>query len=239
MKATVVLLRGHDCWFGARVSQMVRLAGARVVQVGSATRATEEQLTAALDPQVTAAVYLVSHHMAQTGMIPLPTFVAACKRAQVPVIVDAAGTVDPLPYVRAGADIVLMSAHKNFEGLTAGIVLGRRDLVAACLLQERGIGRAMKVGKEGIMGVVAGLERWTGRKQAQIEIEWGARVLQLCECLSGVSGLSVEKETDPPENRIPRARVSVAGKRSGTTARQLAAVLRDGKPSVRVWEAGA
>ena len=48
--------------------------------------------------------------------------------------------------------MALYSAHKFLGGPTAGIVAGRKDLVRAAFLQNHGIGRGMKVGKEGIVG---------------------------------------------------------------------------------------
>ncbi len=36
-------------------------------------------------------------------------------------------------------------------GATAALIAGRKDLVHACYLQEMGIGRLMKAGKEGIL----------------------------------------------------------------------------------------
>jgi D-glucosaminate-6-phosphate ammonia-lyase len=63
----------------------------------------------------------------------------------------------------AGADIVIYSAHKFLGGPTAGIVAGRKDLVRATFLQNIGIGRGMKVGKEGIVGTIAALAAWHKR----------------------------------------------------------------------------
>ena len=78
-----------------------------------------------------------------------------------------------------GADIVIYSGHKFLGGPTTGIVAGRKDLVRAAFLQNRGIGRGMKVGKESIVGVMAALEAWERRDHAgEIrERERGARDL--------------------------------------------------------------
>ena len=83
-----------------------------------------------------------------------------------PVIVDAASEYDLRGFVAAGADIAIYSAHKFLGGLTAGIVAGRKDLVRAAYLQNGGIGRGMKVGKEGIVGAIAALEAWAQRDHA-------------------------------------------------------------------------
>ena len=237
MASRVILLRGHDCWFGARVGQMIRLSGAHIEYVGTAAHASLSDLQAALAPGVAAAFFVASHHVPEEGMVRLADFVKACAGAGVPVVVDAAGTVDLRPYLDAGAALALASAHKNFGAPTAGIVAGKKALVDACLLQDRGIGRAMKVGKEGIAGAIAGLEAWLARPQAAREAEWKARAQRMLESLRGVRGLAVMLETDPPEHRIFRTRVSVDAS-SGMSAPQLAEKLRTAMPPVRVWEAG-
>ena len=98
-----------------------------------------------------AAVYVISHHTVQYGMLALAEFAEIAHAKGVPVIVDAASEYDLKGFLARGADIALYSAHKFLGGPTAGIVAGRRDLVRAAFLQNGGIGRGMKVGKEGIM----------------------------------------------------------------------------------------
>lgn len=210
LKDAVALPPGHDVWFGAKVGQMIRLPGARLV--------------VAPGPGVAAGVYVSSHHV--HSALPLEAFIGDCSAEGVPVIVDAAGSVDIAPFLRAGAALVLASAQKNFLGPTAGIIAGRGDLVAACLAQERGIGRAMKAGKEAVAGAIAGLRAWRRMPQAEREAQWRRRAERLCELLGG------ELETDPPEHRIVRARIAAPH------ARRAAEALRSLDPPVRVWEAG-
>ena len=85
-------------------------------------------------------------------MPPLAEFAQIAHAAGVPVIVDAASEYDLTGMLAAGADLALYSSHKFLGGPTGGIVAGRRDLVRAAFLQNGGIGRGMKVGKEGIAG---------------------------------------------------------------------------------------
>lgn len=206
MKGELALPGGHDVWFGAKVGQMIRLAGARLVSKPG--------------PNVAAGVFVSSHHV-HSGPS-LDAFIR--EMGEAPVIVDAAGSVDIAPFLRAGAALVLASAQKNFLGPTAGIVAGRKDLVAACLAQERGIGRAMKAGKENVAGVIAGLRRW--RESPQRETEWQRRAGRLCELLGATM------EMDEPERRIPRARIASA------QARKVTEMLKALAPPIRVWEAG-
>ena len=94
MKDGVAIQRGHLIDYGAPIEQAIRLAGARVVPVGETKRAEPQQLEAALDDTIAAALYVVSHHTEQSGQVPLGEFVGVCRRRNVPVIVDAASEYD-------------------------------------------------------------------------------------------------------------------------------------------------
>ena len=158
LRNEVVVQTGHLVNYGAPIDQAIRLAGARVVPVGAATESHGYQLSAAINERTTAALYVVSHHTVQFGMILLEEFIAVAHAKGVPVIVDAASEYDLTRFIAAGADLVLYSAHKFLGGPTAGIVAGKKTLVRAAYFQNGGIGRGMKVGKEGIAGAIAALE---------------------------------------------------------------------------------
>ncbi len=236
MKSRVVMQRGHDCNFGAQVSQMIRLAGAVPDLIGAADRCTALELRSALDGGgVCAAVFVVSHHTAQNGMIDLATFCESCHAARVPVIVDAAGEHDLRGFLSAGADLVIASAHKNFGALTAGIVAGRAALIESCLMQDAGIGRPMKVGKEGIAGVIAALSIWRRQDRPAVHDEWTKRASHALGALADIPSLKVELARDIDGSPLFRARIHVSGK---LNAEQVAQRLIDGTPSVRVWRLG-
>ncbi len=152
LKNEVLIQAGHMVSYGAPVEQGIRLAGARVVPVGQATSARKYQLRGAIKERTAAALYVVSHHTVQYGLIPLDEFVEVCHARGVPVMVDAASEYDLKGFLAAGADVALYSSHKFLGGPTGGIVAGRTELVRAAYLQNSGIGRGMKIGKEGMVG---------------------------------------------------------------------------------------
>src|SRR4029079_11666567 len=108
---------------------------------------------------VVAMVYVQSHHAVQEQMVSLADCLSAAHPHHVPVIVDAAAEEDLRRYVELGADLVTYSGGKAIGGPTVGFVAARGNLIDACELQQRGIARAMKVGKEAIVGLLVALEQ--------------------------------------------------------------------------------
>lgn len=233
LRDRVAIQSGHLIDYGAPVEQAIRLSGARVAAVGQATSAEVHQLEAALDAETAAAMFVVSHHTARSGQIALADFVVTCRSRGIPVIVDAASEYDLGGFVAAGADLVITSAHKFLGGLTAGIVCGRKNLVRAAYLQNAGIGRGFKVGKEGILGTLASLEAWTRRDHARHQTREEACVRLWLARFRGIAGISAKLSPDPTGNPITRLKVCVE-KESGTSAWDLADALATGPRPVMV-----
>jgi D-glucosaminate-6-phosphate ammonia-lyase len=228
MRSEVVLQRGHEVSYGHNVSQNVRLAGARVVEIGASHQTGAYQLRHALAENTAAALFVVSHLTAPHGMIPLEEFVSICHDADVPVIVDAASVPDPRPYINAGADLVLWSAHKAFSSFTAGFIAGRHHLVHACIYQEHGIGRPMKVGKEGVTGAIVALEEWMACDHEAEMSRLTRRIEHVCDRLNQQPGILATRE-----GRQVRLKVDPAA--AGASAPAIAAYLAAGDPAIIVW----
>ncbi|MBW8791704.1 MAG: aminotransferase class V-fold PLP-dependent enzyme [Rhizobium leguminosarum] len=167
-KNEVLVQMGHVVSYGAPVDQAIRLAGGKVVFVGQATSTHRFHMENAITEKTAAAVYVVSHHVVDYGLLNLKEFVEIAHAKGVPVIVDAASEYDLKIFLEQGADIALYSGHKFLGGPTSGIVAGKKELVRNAFLQNMGIGRGMKVGKESIFGVMAALEAWEKRDHAGI-----------------------------------------------------------------------
>ncbi|MCH8841108.1 MAG: hypothetical protein IH831_10665, partial [Planctomycetes bacterium] len=115
----------------------------------------------------------------------------------VPVLVDAAAQDHRFrELVASGADLLIPSAHKYPCATTGGIVAGRKDLVDAVYLQNRGIGRGMKAGKEAIVGAMAALEYRMGEDVAAWTAEQDRKVKRILEHLAGVPGLELGVDAD-------------------------------------------
>lgn len=225
LRHEVVIQTGHLVNYGAPIDQAIRLAGARVVPVGAATEAHGYQLASAIGEHTTAALYVVSHHTVQYGMIPLEEFVAVAHAKGVPVIVDAASEYDLQRFIAAGADLALYSAHKFLGGLTAGIVAGRKALVRAAYFQNGGIGRGMKVGKEGIVGAMAALEQWQQRDHAAVRAREHAYLTFWREALKRFAGVRAELDADPTGNPLERLKLQIDPREARISAWDLADAL--------------
>jgi L-seryl-tRNA(Ser) seleniumtransferase len=233
-KNEVIVQMGHVVSYGAPVDQSIRLAGGKPVLIGQATSTHRYHMENAITDKTAAAVYVISHHVVNYGLLHLTEFVEIAHARGVPVIVDAASEYDLRLFIAQGADIALYSGHKFLGGPTSGIVAGRKDLVRHAFLQNMGIGRGMKVGKESIFGVMAALEAWETRDHAGIrEKETGYLNLWKAR-LDGRPGVTALIEPDPTNNPLDRMRVIISAQEAHITAWDLAARLRNGSPPIIV-----
>ena len=154
----------------------------------------------------------------------------------VPILVDAAAEILTIPnvHLQNGAALVAYSGGKCLRGpQTAGLLLGRKDLVRAAWVHSaphHGPGRAMKVGKEEAMGMLTAVEMWVKRDHdARVEAVDGVARSHLAPRCRAINGVTTNV-TQPGglSNRTPSLRVWWDPQRFGfsgdTVARTL---LRD------------
>ncbi|MBM3458773.1 MAG: aminotransferase class V-fold PLP-dependent enzyme [Armatimonadetes bacterium] len=233
MPNRVVLQKGHTVNYGQPITQAVRLAGARPVEAGSVNSCSEAELVHALrTPGAAALLAVESHHTVRHGYVPLPRAVELAHQAGVPVIVDgAAQDLRLRELIGLGCDLVITSAHKYLCSTTGGVVAGRSELVRAVLLQNRGIGRGMKAGKEAILGAVAALEYRAGQDLEGWTAEQDRKVARILALLEGIPGLQLSVDPDPNGCPFSRARLTL-DEHPSHTAVSLARALAEGDPAV-------
>jgi L-seryl-tRNA(Ser) seleniumtransferase len=233
LKDEVILQVGHFVNYGAPIDQSVRVAGGKVVLAGTVSSVQAHHVANAIGDRTAALLYVVTHHAALYGQLSLEECCQICHARGVPVIVDAASEYDLKGFLARGADVVIYSGHKFLSGPTSGVVAGRKDLIRAAFLQNRGIGRAMKVGKETVAGVMAALEAWEKRDHAGIRARETAALELWQGALRGLPGIAAQIVPDPTSNPLDRLQVNV-GPESGFTAFGLARTLAAGEPPVIV-----
>lgn len=226
MKNEVVIQAGHNVNFGAPIAQMIRLAGATVREVGTVNRTHPAAIRHTLGPNTAAAMFVISHHTAQYGFVQLKEFVEICHAAGVPVIVDAAAQDQQIErIVASGADLIVLSVQKYLSGPTAGIVCGREELVRAVELQSAGIGRAMKIGKEGVFGAIAALRERMALDLDDWAADQRAKAAYLAARLQDLRGVQVTLEKDKVGQPVTRVRLEVDPEKAGLSAEEICQAL--------------
>ncbi|PBC06047.1 aminotransferase class V-fold PLP-dependent enzyme [Mesorhizobium sp. WSM3860] len=233
LNSEVVIQLGHIVNYGAPIDQSIRVAGAKVIPAGTVSVTQDYHVREAINERTAAALYVVAHHTVQYGMLSLEEFCEICHAKNVPVIVDAASEYDLRTFLARGADIVVYSGHKFLSGPTSGIVTGRKDLVRAAYLQNRGVARAMKVGKESIAGTMAALDAWEKRDHAGNRRREEAALHLWKDALQDIPGIGAEIIPDPTANPLDRLQVFVRPE-SRFSAAGLASALAAGSPPVIV-----
>ena len=229
--ARVAVMMSHMINFGGPIPQAVAASGAEVVPLGTAALCETYHLDAAIQEGLAAAVYVVSHHTVREGELPMDLFIATCRAHGVPVIVDMASEYDLTGAIALGADAVIWSGHKFLGGPTSGIVAGRAGMIRAMVLQNRGLGRLMKAGKEAIVGAVAALEAWGTRDHAAEAARQAAIVEGWIAALSGLPGVRASRYRDWTGNPITRAKLRLSSE-AGIYAWELAERAMAGNPAV-------
>ena len=233
MQNELIIQKRHTVGFGAPVTQMIRLSGARAVEFGEANRALPEQMEYAITEETAAALYVISHMTATSGQLSLPAFAEIAHRHNIPVIVDAAaGAFFAHRLLAEGADAVCFSGHKHLCGFTSGVIAGKRDLVAAAAMNGKGIGRAMKPSKEGVVSVIERMEWLADLDYAAWESGQNAKVDVMVAALQGIPGVNVFAERDVTGNPQTRTKIVVDPEIAGMDAVAVCKALEDGSPPI-------
>jgi L-seryl-tRNA(Ser) seleniumtransferase len=255
LRGEIVIQRAHLTAY----THALRIAGARLVDVGYQGVTWPWQIEAAIGERTAAVAFSVGE---VPGAVPLEEIVAVAHRHDLPVIVDAAAALPPVTnlrcFVTAGADLVAFSGGKAIGGPQAsGILVGRADLIASVALQHQdmdvhpatwtwrdrylgsgrlpgpphhGIGRPMKVGKEEIAGLVVALRRFLARDHEAERRGQERQIDTMVGPLAGVPGVRASRR----DGAVPLALVHVD---EGVVGRSVEAIINgllDGDPPIAV-----
>ena len=204
----VVLQKGHAINYGAPMDTMIRLGGGIPVEVGQANEVHPEDIEENITQNTVALLYVKSHHCVQKGMVGIEEMRDIAHEHGLPFMMDCAAEEDFRKYVALGADVATYSGAKALEATTSGFVTGREDIVQNVKRQYQGIGRAMKVGKEQIVGLLAALDQYDKRDH---EVEVAAHVAmvdRMVEEVNRIDGLRAHKIRDEAGRAIYRCRVT-------------------------------
>jgi L-seryl-tRNA(Ser) seleniumtransferase len=255
----VVVSRGElvEIGGGVRIPDIVRRAGAKLIEVGTTNRTRADDFEAPLaEGRARAVLRVHPSNFTMSGFTetPDPTAVAELAHRHGAIVIDDLGsgalldtaayglTHEPLPSERlaAGSDVVTFSGDKLVGGPQAGLVVGRADLIAR--MRRDPLARAMRPDKVAMAGVALtlGLYR-AGRATTDIPV-WrmiattDAALRERAEALRSRLGDTVEavelRSTvgggSLPGETLPSVGLAVL---AGSATRALTA-LRHGDPPV-------
>ena len=229
MKSEVIIQKAHR--FG--YDHAVRNCGVRLVEVE-----TREDLERAINDQT---AMMLFYNNNKEGRIQDEEFVQLGKKYSIPTFNDAAADVPPLEnlwkYTKMGFDLVTFSGGKGLRGpQSAGLLLGRKDLIAAARLNappnSNAIGRGLKVNKEEMVGMLAALELYLAKDHAEEQREFDRRAEVIRSAAAAVSGVKAEVFVPEVANHVPHVRISWDAAAKAITADQVVKSLRDGEPSI-------
>ena len=211
----------------------VRAVGARIIEVSSSA-----ELDAAIGPR-TAMIYVLAGTAADQSPIPLKAIAQVANPKGVPILVDAAAEILTIPnvHLQNGAALVGYSGGKCLRGpQTAGLLLGRKDLVRAAWVHSaphHGPGRAMKVGKEEAIGMLTAVEMWVKRDHDGEWKQWVSWLDHISRRLTAISGVTTTV-TQPGglSNRTPTLRVWWDQEKFGVSGETVARTLLESEPRI-------
>jgi L-seryl-tRNA(Ser) seleniumtransferase len=134
---------------------------------------------------------------------------------------------------------VAFSGGKGLRGpQCSGLLLGRRDLIEAAALNGSphadAIGRAAKVGKEEMIGLLTAVELYLKRDHKGEWREWEARVRSIADALKHLRGVKTEMFVPEIANECPHLRIEWDEKVIPKQNADVVKLLRDGDPRIQV-----
>lgn len=176
LKNEVVVHRSQRNWYDIAIRQ----TGVKLVEIGHTMETQPWELDDAINERTAAVVYFAGSHL-NRNTLPLPYVIERAHARGVPVIVDAAAQLPPVSNLwyftrELGADVAIFSGGKGLAGpQNSGLVVGREAIIRAIRLNGppyQRFGRAMKVAKETMIGLLAAVELYVSADHAARAAAW-------------------------------------------------------------------
>ena len=216
----------------------IRTLGVKIVEVSN-----PEELRKAIGPH-TAMIELLGNYFGKADF-DLKDVAPIAKERGIPILVDAAADylIVPNPYLALGADLVAYSGGKVIRGPQgAGMLVGRKDLVRAAWANSaphHAFGRALKVTKEEIIGMLTAVEVWRGGRDIEADFrEWNRWYAEITERVTKVEGISATVIPPVRGGPFPTLRVSWDMRKFDITAGQIGRKMLEGDPRIMTQASG-
>lgn len=229
MKSEVIIQKSHRVGY----DHAIRNCGVRLVEVE-----TKKELESAINENT--AMMWFYNNQNTIGKVRDEEFVAIGKKHGIPTFNDCAADVPPVEnlwkYTQMGFDLVCFSGGKGIRGpQSAGLLLGRKDLIKAALRNAPPhgdtVGRGMKVNKEEVLGMLVALELFLNRDHEKQWKEWEKQTQLIHDAAVSVPGVKAEIHVPEIANHVPALRISWNNSIKATPP-EIREALRNGHPSI-------
>ena len=258
----VIVARGElvEIGGGFRMPEIMRLSGARLVEVGTTNRTRAEDYAAAITPKTAAIMKVHASNFQVVGFtesVELRPLAALAHQHQVLLLHDlgSGSLVETTPYglaaepriqdsLESGVDLLAASADKMLGGPQAGLLLGRTELVERVM--KHPLARAVRVDKLTLAALIATLDLYLTEAFAEIPIwemlsaspesvagrarAWQSRLAELGVVVEVAPGESAVGGGSLPGERLPTSLLVITPARG--TAADLLRRLREHEPPV-------
>jgi L-seryl-tRNA(Ser) seleniumtransferase len=258
----VIVARGElvEIGGGFRMPEIMRLSGARLVEVGTTNRTRAEDYAAAITPKTAAIMKVHASNFQVVGFtesVELRPLAALAHQHQVLLLHDlgSGSLLETTPYglaaepriqdsLESGVDLLAASADKMLGGPQAGLLLGRAELVERVM--KHPLARAVRVDKLTIAALTATLDLYLTEAFAEIPIwemlgaspesvavrarAWQSRLAELGVVVDVAPGESAVGGGSLPGERLPTSLLVITPARG--TAADLLRRLREHEPPV-------
>ena len=270
-KTDVVISRGELVQIGGgfRIGEIIEAAGAELREVGATNKTALNDYAKAMGPNTGLVLKVHRSNFFMSGFVELPSseeISALARRKRVPFVEDLGsgavvateqfgiGDHEPTPaeVLKSGVDLVCFSGDKLFGGPQAGIIAGKKRLIAA--LKREPLFRALRCDKLALAALQATVDLHLNQRNAEIptlallqisEDELRARAAAICDELSKrCSGLQISSGRSTakagggtlPKSNLSSITIDIVPKNSSLA--DFAATLRAWNPPVIGYIAG-
>lgn len=230
LKNEVIVQKKHRVGY----DHAIRNCGAKIIEVE-----TRKDLENAINERTAMLWFLNANNL--EGKIKDVEFVELGKKHGIPTFNDCAADVPPVEnlwkYTQMGFDLVCFSGGKGIRGpQSAGLLLGRKDLIAAARKNAppngSTVGRGMKVNKEEILGMLIALEVYLAKDFQQEWAMWEAQVKLISDAAASVPGVTPVYHVPAIANHVPSVRIKWDQTKVKISPADARKALLNGHPSI-------
>ncbi len=270
-KSEVIVSRGELVQIGGgfRIGEIIEATGAELREVGATNKTTLNDYAEAIGPNTGLILKVHRSNFFMSGFVESPSsekISALAHRKRVPFVEDlgsgaivateqfGTGDHEPMPaeVLKSGVDLVCFSGDKLFGGPQAGIIAGKKRLIAA--LKREPLFRALRCDKLCLAALQATVDLHLNQRIGEIptlalqqisEDELRARAAAICDQLSRrCSGLQIASGRSTakagggtlPKSNLSSITIDIVPKNSSLA--DFAATLRAWNPPVIGYIAG-